>query len=95
MVLAVNAYNEPKRTLDEFVEAKGLKQRILLQGRRISHEKYAVRAYPTTFLINRSGKIVHRDIGFAPSQAAQKETRIKELLSKGKKPKSESEPADS
>lgn len=80
MVLAVNGYDEPKETIERFVEAKSLKQKILLQGGRVAREQYAVRGFPTTFFVDRKGKVVDREVGFAPSFAEAKEAKIEKLL---------------
>ena len=59
-----------------------MKQRVLLQGRSVAAGKYAVRAFPTTFLIDRAGKIVQREVGFSPSTASGREKMIGALIEK-------------
>ena len=80
MVLAVNAYNEPKSTIQSFVEREKLRQKILLEGRSVAAEKYLVRGFPTTFLIDRAGRIVHREVGFSAATAPGLQKRIEALV---------------
>lgn len=70
----------------QFVESKKLKQKMLLRGGKVASDLYAVRGFPTTFFIDPDGKIVDRDIGFAPSMADDQEKKVKDLLAKQKRP---------
>ena len=76
----MNGWDEPKEVIEKFVKEKGLAQRVLLQGGSVAREKYAVNAYPTSFLIDRTGKVVDREEGFGPSMASPLEERIRGLL---------------
>ena len=48
----------------------------------MAREKYLVRGFPTTFLLDPEGKIVQRKVGFAPTEATQREKTIEDLLAK-------------
>ncbi len=80
VVLAVNGYNEPKSVVEKYIQETKFKQKVMLMGRDVGREKYAVRGYPTTFLIDREGKIVDRKLGFGPSSGPGEEKKIKDLL---------------
>jgi thiol-disulfide isomerase/thioredoxin len=79
VVLAVNAYDESRAVVEKFVKEKELKQRVVLMGGTVAREKYFVDAFPTSFLLDREGKIVDRDVGFSPTV---KEKKIQGLLAK-------------
>jgi hypothetical protein len=91
VILAVNGYDETKEIVEKFVEAKQLEQRMLLQGGAVAREKYLVDAYPTTFFVDRDGKITKRDVGFAPGLASAKEKEIRDFVAKNRA-KTEAEP---
>jgi hypothetical protein len=80
VVLAVNGWDEPREQLAKYASEKSLKQRILLGGSEVAREKYAVRGYPTAFLIDREGRIAAREVGFAPAVARSREAKIEELV---------------
>ena len=86
VVLAVNGYDESKETVAKFVEAKKLKQKVLLLGSKVARDLYCVRGFPTTFFIDPEGKIVDRDVGFSPAAAPATEAKIRALLEKAKRP---------
>ncbi len=80
MVLAVNGYDDSKEVVEKFVREKKLKQKVLLLGRRVARESYGVTGYPTVFVIDRSGKVIDREIGFAPGMAESIQAWIEKLL---------------
>ncbi len=73
LVLAVNAWDEPKKKVAKFVADKKLKHRVLLSGGKVSRE-YGVRGIPTTFWINRQGVIVDAELGFHGAASIEKKT---------------------
>lgn len=79
----MNGYDESKEVVEKFVNEKKLKQKVVLMGGTVAREQYFVEAFPTTFLIDREGKIVEREVGFGPLMAPAKEKKIKDLLAKG------------
>jgi hypothetical protein len=80
VVLAVNGYDEPRPVVEKFVREKGLRQRVLLGGRRTALSLYGVTGFPTSFLIDRRGTVVERQVGFLPARAGAIEARIEALL---------------
>lgn len=56
MVLAVNAWDEPKKTLVRFLEKNKLKQRVLLNGSSVT-DAYKCNGIPTAFWIDAKGVI--------------------------------------
>ena len=80
VVLAVNAYDEPKEVVGKFAKEKNLRQKFLLMGGDVAREKYGVLAYPTACFIDRSGVIVVRHASFVPSRAPVQEAIIQGLL---------------
>ncbi len=85
MVLAVNGYDEPKEVVEKFVREKKLGQKVLLLGGKVAREKYGVHAYPTCFFIDRTGKVVDREVGFAPNMGKAVEGKIEGLVGKEKR----------
>ena len=64
MVLAVNAWDEDKEILKQYVEQNKLNQRVLLNGGETS-DRYGIpsRSVPTVLWIDRSGVVVDVDAG--------------------------------
>ena len=79
VVLAINAYDEPKEVVTKFAKEKQLEQKFLLTGGSVAREEYGVRFYPTTCFIDRSGTVVAHQEGFDPSWERH-EAVIQELL---------------
>lgn len=74
MVLAVNAWDESKQTLDTFVKKEKLKQRILLNGSGVA-ETYHVNFLPTSMWIDRKGVIVDANFGTDSRKALKEKTQ--------------------
>jgi hypothetical protein len=68
--------------VEKYVKEKGLKQKVVLMGGAVAREKYFVNGFPTSFLIDREGKIIDRDVGFGPGMAPAREKKIKDLLAR-------------
>ncbi len=83
-VLAVNADNNSPKNLNEFVNKNNLTHRILLRGAGVAMETYSAKAYPTTYWINRSGKLVAREYGY---HSPAKLERTAQKLLKQKRPR--------
>ncbi len=82
VVLSVHAFEkESKDQVSRLVAGKGLKQKVLLKGSDIAR-KYGVDVYPTTFFIDRAGKIVSRSPGFSATHKEQLEKKIRALLNR-------------
>lgn len=81
-VLAVNAYDESRETVDAFVKSRKLTHPILLMGGDVASEKFLVQAYPTAYWIGRDGKIIERTVGFGEGGEKKLEAKLLALLRK-------------
>ena len=77
-VLAVNGYDESREVVGKYVAKAELTHPIALKGGQVSREVYDVGAYPTTFWIDQSGKVVGYVVGF--QSAEMLEQRVLQLL---------------
>ncbi len=80
VVLAVNAWDEPKEQLKRYAEKEKLAHRILLQGGSVA-EAYGVSAVPVTLWINGNGTVVDSKSGFDGAEEVRQKTR--KLLAAG------------
>lgn len=80
MVLAVNAWDEDKGILKQYVEQNKLSQRILLNGGETS-DRFGIpsRSVPTILWIDRSGVVV--DVDFGSGDVKTLENNTKNLVS--------------
>jgi cytochrome c biogenesis protein CcmG/thiol:disulfide interchange protein DsbE len=62
-----------------FARDQGITYPVLV-GDDSVHRAYRVRSIPTTFLVDRSGKIAHRHVGYHPSMADQLRAEVVALL---------------
>lgn len=64
VVLAVNAWDEPKEILQQYIEQNNFRQRVLLNGAEV-FERYDIPrgTVPTVFWIDRGGMIVDTIVG--------------------------------
>ena len=83
-VLGVNADNNSKENLNRFIQEKKLTHAILLNGSGVAMQAYSARAYPTTYWIDRSGKLVAREYGY---HGPEKLERTAQKLLKQKRPR--------
>ena len=76
MVLAVNAWDEDKEILKQFVEQNKLNQRVLLEGGK-TIEQYGVPdgTLPTVFWIDRAGIVMDVDVGSGDVKKLESNTR--------------------
>ena len=74
MVLAVNAWDEPREQLAEFAKEKKLKHRILLNGGDVFSEKYNLSGIPILFWIDAQGVIIATDAGFDDPKSLERQT---------------------
>lgn len=80
MVLAVNVWDEPKTQLQRFVKEKKLSHRVLLQGQSVAKGKYNLGPVPTTFWIDKRGKIVYQTFGFNEKELKDMEAWINRII---------------
>jgi cytochrome c biogenesis protein CcmG/thiol:disulfide interchange protein DsbE len=69
VVLAIN-WGESASQVGQFLQANNLSLQVLLDTKKAAAEKYGVRAFPTTFFIDKDGIIREKIIGAFPNQAA-------------------------
>lgn len=73
VVLAVNAWDEPRKQIQRFVTEKQLRQRVLLDGGTV-FEEYGGRGVPTTYWIDRQGIIVNAAVGYTSKPTLMRKT---------------------
>ena len=81
-IIAVDGKNDTERAT-KFIEKNGLTYTMLENGEgdsEIVGGKYKVRAYPTSFLIDRDGKVMYFHLGFEPGDEEHLEEEIQSLL---------------
>jgi hypothetical protein len=74
VVLGINAWDEEKSDVQQFVDENKLKHRILLQGRWL-YEKYGRPGIPSLLWINCEGVVVDAELGFHGPESLHKRTR--------------------
>ena len=79
VVLGVNCWDEPLRTVREYVEDQKITFPILLNGSRVA-QKYRVMVVPSLFWIDRQGHVVGHHAGFHEAMADEFEAKLKALL---------------
>lgn len=65
VVLAVNAWDEDKDVITQFVNDYKLRQRVLLNGKETFKGPYGQKSIPVTLWLDRSGRIVRTHIDFS------------------------------
>ena len=69
IVLAIN-WGESASQVEQFTQAHNLSLQVLLDTKKVAAEKYGIRAFPTTFFIDKDGIIQVKIIGAFPNKAA-------------------------
>jgi peroxiredoxin len=57
--------DEPLSTVKSFSEERGITYAVLIDDKDVSSD-YGVRNIPTTFIMDKEGKIVSKHLGYAP-----------------------------
>jgi peroxiredoxin len=65
-IIAVNAWDESKEMVREFVEKNGLPYTVLLAGGDVFEKSYRGLSIPTTYLLDRTGHIIDVHHGWGP-----------------------------
>ncbi len=81
-IVAVEGKRDTERAT-KFIEENGLTYTLLENGEGdndVVSSLYKVRAYPTSFLIDRTGKVMYFHLGFDAGDEVQFEEEIKSLL---------------
>ena len=81
-MLAVNGYNETAEVVKRFVSEKKLTHPIVLMGRDVGRDQYGVEGYPTSFWVDREGRVVERLMGFGAGGEKALEAKLLDLLSR-------------
>ena len=63
-MIAANGFDDQKPQIAEFVADFGVDYQILMNAATVARDQYYVTGFPTTFWIDRDGKIVKRLTGF-------------------------------
>ncbi len=82
-ILAVNASEparDPRATIEKYVKDNALPYTVLIGGRTVFKTDYEGQSIPTTFLIDRKGRIAYVHIGWDNSTREPLEAQIKKLL---------------
>jgi thiol-disulfide isomerase/thioredoxin len=79
-LLAVDADSSDAKGAAQFVAAHGIGLPIAVDAHDKVHQRYGIRALPTTYLIDRQGKIVGRIVGSRDWNSAAAQRLIKGLL---------------
>jgi len=64
VVLAINADNDGRGRIREFVAENDLQQRMLLRGDGVGFQQYHLKRLPTVYFIDRKGDVVSRAPGY-------------------------------
>jgi len=78
VVLAIN-WGESAAQVEQFLQAHNLSLPVLLDTKKVVAQKYGIRAFPTTFFIDKDGIIQVKVIGAFPDKAAI-ESRLSEIM---------------
>lgn len=82
-ILAVNASEparDPRATIEKYVKDNALPYTVLIGGRTVFKTDYEGQSIPTTYLIDRKGRIAFSHIGWDDSTRDTMEAHIKKLL---------------
>ena len=64
MVLAINADNDGRSKIREYVKEEGLQQKMLLRGDGVGFQQYHIKRMPTVYFVDRKGVLVSRSPGY-------------------------------
>jgi thiol-disulfide isomerase/thioredoxin len=72
VVVGVSLDEQGPAVVKSFITQFGMNYPVVMGDAKIVQDFGGIRAIPTTFIIDRSGKIVARHIGFAPKETFEK-----------------------
>ena len=78
-IFAVEGTNRPKLA-GPFLEKMGATFPVVMDDQKISREMYKIKGFPTTYLIDREGRIIFRHLGFSEGKEKTFEAEIELLL---------------
>ncbi|MEY4764712.1 MAG: hypothetical protein RI907_1385 [Pseudomonadota bacterium] len=79
VLLGINVDDDPRKALS-VAEELGIRFPVLLDTDKKVSEAYGLQAMPSTFLVDRDGKLRHLHRGYLSGFEAQYEQQIRELL---------------
>jgi thiol-disulfide isomerase/thioredoxin len=82
-IYAINMDEDP-RQIDGFLKQTHVTLPILLEQQGLAEHSLGVKMMPTTFLLDRQGRLRHRHEGFAEDFLQQYQNEIEELLAEPK-----------
>jgi peroxiredoxin len=78
-IIGINPFDEKDKGIVPFLEKRGVTYTVLLGGKEAAKE-YHVSGYPTLYLIDKTGKIIHSQVGFTEELHNKLEQVIKDNL---------------
>jgi len=78
VVLAIN-WGESASQVEQFMQNHNLSIPVLLDTKKVVAQKYNIRAFPTTFFIDKDGIIQDKVIGAFPTKEAM-ESRLSQIM---------------
>jgi peroxiredoxin len=82
VVIGIGLDDGGAKVLKPFVEQYGVTYPVLVGNREVG-QRYQVRGIPTTFVIDRNGRIAAKHLGFRPSDADVMRAEVARLLEAG------------
>ncbi|MDD2890099.1 MAG: TlpA disulfide reductase family protein, partial [bacterium] len=70
---------DKENALRDYVQKNGIKHPVLIGNEEVA-KNYSIRGIPTTYIIDKQGKIVTQHTGFGKETAEQLESELIELL---------------
>ncbi len=80
MVLSVNAWNEPRKTVEKYVSENGLKQTMLMNGLEIFSKRYGCKYVPQVYIIDKKGVIRYSHVNFSPGDEKEFDAEVLKVL---------------
>lgn len=84
VVLSINAWDEPAAEVAKIARRNRWTHRILVQGGSVARNQYRLGPVPTTFWIDRRGRIVHQTFGFNEKELPSMESWVKKIVAADK-----------
>jgi len=79
-IIAVNGYDETPDKVARYIEQARLTHPVVLMGRNVAREQYAVGAYPTSYWIDHHGKVVDYTVDFDAGDEVLIAAKLRMLL---------------